>query len=406
MGWTVSLRRPALLIAALAVFALAAQSVAFADGSEELGAPSIAIESGSGTVAAGTGLDDTGTGTINIVVPGTVKQALLYWEGQARGPNYDDTITVNGATVVGTVIGGPTLFIPAATYSTTVRADITAMVVSGANSFDISGVEGFDRHSNGAGLLVIYDDGSTADIGIFDGNDLAFIGYEPTLDTTVAKTFTFAAEPVDRVSKLTTFTSSVAESNIPGLRPSVIEVTLSDGTVIEYDNVLDGVDGNQWDTFVSDVTIPAGVTSLTVQVLSEDRLGTGNLPASLVWSGAALAVPTTPTSGGGEGCTPGYWKQTHHFDSWVSYAPGDSFATVFGVAYDKTLVEALGTGGGGAKALGRHAVAALLNASSSVDSSFTTGEVIALVQDAYASGDYESVKNVFEADNESGCPLN
>ena len=25
---------------------------------------------------------------------------------------------------------------------------------------------------------------------------------------------------------------------------------------------------------------------------------------------------------GGEGCTPGFWKQTQHFDSWVGFAPG------------------------------------------------------------------------------------
>ncbi|MGH2544967.1 MAG: DUF7507 domain-containing protein, partial [Ardenticatenaceae bacterium] len=35
--------------------------------------------------------------------------------------------------------------------------------------------------------------------------------------------------------------------------------------------------------------------------------------------------------GGGEGCTPGYWKQAHHFDSWVGFDPSDSFDAVFGV---------------------------------------------------------------------------
>ena len=38
---------------------------------------------------------------------------------------------------------------------------------------------------------------------------------------------------------------------------------------------------------------------------------------------------------GGEGCTPGFWKQDQHFDSWVGFAPTDSFETVFGV--DVTL---------------------------------------------------------------------
>jgi hypothetical protein len=115
---------------------------------------------------------------------------------------------------------------------------------------------------------------------------------------------------------------------------------------------------------------------------------------------------------GGEGCTPGYWKQSHHFDSWVGYAPGDSFEAVFGRdAYSgsPTLVQALAMGGGGLKALGRHATAALLNASSGgVDYAFTTAEVISMYQAAFDGGGaaIEDTKNVFEAENEMGCPLN
>ena len=57
-------------------------------------------------------------------------------------------------------------------------------------------------------------------------------------------------------------------------------------------------------------------------------------------------------------------------------------------------------------ALARHAVAALLNASNpDVASDFTTAQVIALVQDAVASGDFETAKNLLAAANEQGCPL-
>ncbi len=73
---------------------------------------------------------------------------------------------------------------------------------------------------------------------------------------------------------------------------------------------------------------------------------------------------------------------------------------------DATLLEALQSGGGGINALARHAVAALLNASSSdVDSDLTTAEVIDIVQDAVASGDFETAKNLLAASNESVCPL-
>lgn len=125
--------------------------------------------------------------------------------------------------------------------------------------------------------------------------------------------------------------------------------------------------------------------------------------------GSLTVTCTPPDDGGGEGCTPGYWKQAHHFDSWTGYSPSDSYEGVFGVdaSFDKDLLGALKQGGGGEKALGRHAVAALLNsASGGVSYDYSTAEVIALVQDAYASGDFEGAKNLLEAANESGCPLN
>ena len=72
----------------------------------------------------------------------------------------------------------------------------------------------------------------------------------------------------------------------------------------------------------------------------------------------------------------------------------------------KTLLEVLKTGGGGEKALGRHAVAALLNASNlDVGYLYTVDEVIAMVQGAYYSRDFETAKNLLEAQNELDCPL-
>lgn len=112
-----------------------------------------------------------------------------------------------------------------------------------------------------------------------------------------------------------------------------------------------------------------------------------------------------------QGCTPGYWKQNHHFDSWVGYDPTDSFDTVFGrVTGIGTLEDALKAKGGGINALARHAAAALLNASSGdvnyADGLKTTAQVIAAFQAAFDSGDYETTKNIFEEGNETGCPLN
>ena len=76
-------------------------------------------------------------------------------------------------------------------------------------------------------------------------------------------------------------------------------------------------------------------------------------------------------------------EAAQHFDSWVGFAPSDSFEAVFGVDVtlrtggqgtiaDPTLLHALNANGGGVNALARHAVAALLNASNpDVDSDFT-----------------------------------
>jgi hypothetical protein len=113
--------------------------------------------------------------------------------------------------------------------------------------------------------------------------------------------------------------------------------------------------------------------------------------------------------GGGQGCTPGYWKQPRHLDSWVGFSPNQLYETVFGVnaSFNLTLLGALQQGGGGEKALGRHAVAALLNAANDdVSFAFTTAQVIAIVQAAYATGDFETAKNRLAAQNELGCPLN
>jgi len=126
-----------------------------------------------------------------------------------------------------------------------------------------------------------------------------------------------------------------------------------------------------------------------------------------------------PPPPGGEGCTPGYWKNHAGVHShskggqkkpsaWEGYDPTDSYDTTFGVtsSFGGTLIDALTRGGGGEKALGRHAVAALLDAAhSGVDYDLTEAEVISAVQAAYSSGDFETTKDMLGALNEQGCPL-
>ncbi len=377
-----------------------------ADGTETLGTPSITIESGSGIVAAGTGLImQPGTIDIDVPVGATVKQVLLYWEGQSPNSG-DDTITVDSNPVTGTLIGGPTLFF-SDKKSSTFRADITGLglVGPGSNSLEVAGLS-FGFADNGAGVLVIFDDDGSADVQLRDGNDLAFINFAPPLDTTVPQTYSFAPASSDRTATLAMFFSSVAGtvSTAGPLRPTTIEITV-DATLTQLINVLDGSEGEEWNTLTVPVNIPAGKSSLTVQALSQDDGATGELPASFAWNAAALSVP------GLEGCTPGYWKQPQHFDSWTDpFDPSDPFSDHFEDAFPSmTLLEVLKQGGGGLKALGRHTVAALLNAASpDVAFAFSPAEVIDAFNDVFegSKAEYTALKNQFATENEKGCPIN
>lgn len=114
---------------------------------------------------------------------------------------------------------------------------------------------------------------------------------------------------------------------------------------------------------------------------------------------------------GGEGCTPGYWKQAHHFDSWTApYTPDTLFSDVFEDAFPgMTLHQVLRQGGGGLKALGRHVVAALLNtASDGVSYGASTSEVVDGFDATFPGrkSDYNGLKGDLESMNEMGCPLN
>jgi len=109
------------------------------------------------------------------------------------------------------------------------------------------------------------------------------------------------------------------------------------------------------------------------------------------------------------GCTPGFWKAPHHADSWTApYATSTPFSDVFEDAFPgMSLDDVLEEGGGDLDALGRHTVAALLNAASpDVDYPLTEQEVIDAFNGVYPGGDYETLKDELEGYNENDCPLN
>jgi hypothetical protein len=129
-------------------------------------------------------------------------------------------------------------------------------------------------------------------------------------------------------------------------------------------------------------------------------------------------TPQEPPPTGGEGCTPGFWK--NHPEAWAGtgYTTGQTLESVFDVPDtlsldSRTLIQALDFEGGdntrgAARILLRAAVAALLNsASGAVDYPRTTAEVIADVNAALASLDRSTMLELaseLDADNNLGCP--
>jgi hypothetical protein len=170
-------------------------------------------------------------------------------------------------------------------------------------------------------------------------------------------------------------------------------------------------------SFSGTIAAPAGATTATVRATATAAWDNGTLPGD--YREATVSLPADcGGGGGGQGCTPGYWK--NHTESWQGYAPGQTVASAFSAssAYpsvaSQTLLQALQGGGGSgttgaAKVLVRAGTAALLNsAHSGVDAANTTAEVIAAVNGALASGDRATMLSVaagLDLDNNLGCPL-
>ena len=125
---------------------------------------------------------------------------------------------------------------------------------------------------------------------------------------------------------------------------------------------------------------------------------------------------------GGQGCTPGYWKNNainwEHV-SWYDYSPDDLFSDVFDrditvkvdkvMVTDPTLLQALSAQGGDINALARHAVAALLNASNpNVSYPDGVAGIIAATQAAIDDGSKQVItaqKDQFDEWNNLGCSI-
>ena len=437
-----------LLAGALVLSAAISASSAFADGTETLGPPSVTISpSATKVLSAGVGM----TGFVNapnsfpVAVPAgaTVHQVLLYWGGHFSTGEFvgapDSLISVNGTPVAGTQIGGPAFFFgvpgPIDEHFTTYRADITAMglVGAGPNTLTISNMAFSSflgpKANDGAGVLVLYSeltDAAGGFLGVRDGLDLAYIDFPSPRDTTVPQTFTFAASANPRVANLASLAGSVSDFSAEwGFRPNQLRITFGLGGTgdVTLNNPFQSNQGTEWDAVNIPVTVPAGATQMTVQALSGGPGPAPSTPASFSWNATALSIPGTqppppPPPPGGEGCTPGYWK--NHLGSWAptGYAPGQALSTVFastGTLGSSSLLAALKFGGGSSitakkQILLRAAVASLLNASHpGVEFDQSAAAVIASVNAALASNNADTILGLatkLDDSNNAGCPLN
>jgi hypothetical protein len=145
-------------------------------------------------VMAGTGnMRDSGVGTItvNSLYGGGIDKAYLYWAGptdsasQLNGQiNFTTPGNPGGSTITGSFLGFSSDNNAGFLNSQAFRADVTAEIGSlsvGANAFTLSGFPSNpifgDYYVNGASLLILYKDGTTANdrnLAIFGGNDSDF----------------------------------------------------------------------------------------------------------------------------------------------------------------------------------------------------------------------------------------
>lgn len=375
---------------------------------------------GTDFVTAGTGTRSNDAETITVEVPAgaTVTDVFLYWSRRVVDPSDAPAseILVDGSTVAGSVVGGPIETSDDLNTPVTYLADLTGegLVGAGTSSFT---VEDDAPGTEGASVLVFYNDGGDAsEFSLWDGVDFAWgVTSEPAWRQNADPvTFTFTAAGEERSAQLVLFVGDVDG----GDRPNQLDVTIGGGATQTVDQPFFAADGQEWDNYVQELTIPAGVSEVTVEPISPSDEPD---PASLLWAAAGLSVEPPEDDGGGDGCTPGYWRQPHHFDSWVDHDPDDLLGSVFdlpgGLQLDQpehrtdpddlTLHDGVVLRGGGVNALIRHSVAALLNASSGdVDYDLTVSEVVMKFNAAVDGGDVDGLKGEFESFNEQGCPLN
>ena len=281
-----------------------------ADGNEELGPPvGLNVADGTTIVVEGTGLAETGQGTIDIVVPEDcpIQQVILYVQGRGRvadcetNPQPSATADVDGVSVDLESIGVACLAdqnantLPPDSFA--LRAELTGegIVNLGANSIsveitsitNVSTTEtGVEVKIDGAALFVICDDGGErCDIDIQDGLDFAFFDFSGDAQVTEPVQFNFPAANQDRSSEIL---AAIIGDGVPG-RDDIIRVS-SGGSTVDFCDLVDASEGAEFDTVSVPFTIPAGASSLTIELISDFCENLDERPDSLSWLTAGVCI--------------------------------------------------------------------------------------------------------------------
>jgi len=241
-----------------------------------------------------------GSGTINLnCVSGTIQKAYLYWHGinnSGIGAVYDNaTISINGNSITGTSLGDATTNCWGDGSSRAFEADVTAYVTANGN-YDLTGLSaGASYNSNGASLVVIFNDGNDTnnrDLVFYTGNDSNIAGGFPGEDDGWHSSLTginYGGGPVGAQIHL-----ADGQDFSAGIDDGDLEFSTVNGTyrIVDSNGLYEGIslptagtsrasNGELWDTHTFDITTAfGGVPGLVT--LNIDGLGNTNpLPGSL-----------------------------------------------------------------------------------------------------------------------------
>lgn len=266
---------------------------AFAEGDEEIGEAQLELAEATGVVMGGVSLLDQ-PATLDVEVPAgaTVEQVLVHWVGMHWADvSGDDTLTLDGSEITGTLIGGPVKY-SWRWRTSAYRADITdlGLVGPGANSLTVDDSD-FAIRSDGISITVLYSEEGEEpiDLDLRDGADVVSLTRPGLQKTSVAQTFT-----VPEASEARSADVLLAVADADEIRPQDVLVTI-DGVATSYPDLLGN--GGLFDAVTLPVEIPAGVTEVTVEVRSiVDPERPEVKPSSMVWILGGLSVdPPAPS---------------------------------------------------------------------------------------------------------------